>query len=795
MKIEEIVNHTIIICEDSYKKNILTSLAEKHLFLNVKFLRKDEFWQEYFFKTNEKALYYLISHYKMKPALAEMYLDNLKYIDKEEYNDEKLDFLVKLKKELEQNNLLIYNPHFLSYLQSFEKIFVIGYDYLESYEEEIFKKINATIIRENRNNKIKTVYEFKTMNEEITFVVKKISALIDENIDINHIKLVNVSKEYYNNLQRIFKIYNIPLKIPLKNSLYSYQLTQTFINNLDLGIDYAIKKIKHGNHNLVNKIITVCNKYLFTSFDEYIKELIIADLKKITIDNYDEENYVEIKDINDLFLEDDYVFVMNFNSPFIPKIVKDDDYIDGANRLKVNLKEVVNINKEIKENTKRKLQNLPHVIITYKLRDNKTSYYPSSLVEELNLQIEYPKEDILTSYSHLADELTLASLEYNYEIYGTVTDEYLIYKNNLNIPYKKFDNKYKNIDKESLRNYLAHKLSLSYTSLHNFNRCAFRYYIENILNLNKYEETFEAFIGSIFHDVLEKVSIDNATSIEEEVQNYVLKSGKILNAKEKFFLKKMVSDLKFVLNVINEQKKYISLNNELHEKRFVIDKLVQDVQVSFKGFIDKILYEEEKDETVVAIIDYKTGNVSSDLRYLPNNFVLQLPIYLYLVKSANIFVNPKFAGFYLQFILNKNLNKNDKMTFGEAWASNLKLVGFSNKNIELLKKMDSSYENSQLISGLKCKKDGDFVKTAQVLSDDEIEQVISLTEKIIDTSINDIIEAKFSINPKKIGYDKDLGCEFCKFRDICFKTEKDYVILEEVKDLSFLGGDESAKMD
>ena len=39
------------------------------------------------------------------------------------------------------------------------------------------------------------------------------------------------------------------------------------------------------------------------------------------------------------------------------------------------------------------------------------------------------------------------------------------------------------------------------------------------------------------------------------------------------------------------------------------------------------------------------------------------------------------------------------------------------------------------------------------------------------------------INPKKID-NKNIGCEYCEFRDVCFRKENDIVILES--------GDENA---
>ena len=37
---------------------------------------------------------------------------------------------------------------------------------------------------------------------------------------------------------------------------------------------------------------------------------------------------------------------------------------------------------------------------------------------------------------------------------------------------------------------------------------------------------------------------------------------------------------------------------------------------------------------------------------------------------------------------------------------------------------------------------------------------------------------------------KNIACEFCKFKDLCFMKEQDQKYLDKVEDLSFLGGEE-----
>ena len=36
----------------------------------------------------------------------------------------------------------------------------------------------------------------------------------------------------------------------------------------------------------------------------------------------------------------------------------------------------------------------------------------------------------------------------------------------------------------------------------------------------------------------------------------------------------------------------------------------------------------------------------------------------------------------------------------------------------------------------------------------------------------------------------NISCKYCKFNDICFKTNKDLVYLDKVDNLDFLGGDD-----
>lgn len=763
-----IKDNTIIICEENTKISLLKKLTNS--FLNIKFYTKKEFFNEYFFKYDENTLYYLIKKYNYKIDVAKMYLDNLIYIDtNKKYKSNKLNYLVKLKEELNNNNLLIYNDNFLKNIKDYQLV-VLNYPYLDNYEIDIFNKLNAKIINNKLNNNLEKVYVFDNIEEEINYVAKSICKLINNGVDINKIKIMGIDNSYYNDLYRIFKLYNLIVKIPSNNYLISNNIAKIYLNE-------GIESIKNKDKEIVNRIISINNKYVNIDDNDIKKELIIDELKNRKINNFNYKYYIDVVNINDIILDDDYVFFMNFNNNNIPSIIKDDSYITDNIKYEVNLITTYEINKQIKEYEIKKLKSINNLIITSKLNDKDGECFLSSLVNELNMEIKHENDNILDSYSKKYDLIKLCKCLDNYNKYGIISDEYIIYKNNLNINYNTYNNEYTKVDKNDLKEYLHNKLTLSYSSINNYSKCKFRYYLANILKIDKYEDTSEAFIGSVFHDVLEK-SFKDDIDVIKCITDYITNNKIELTLKERFYLNKIIKDIMFVIKVLKIQNNYIGFDKSLYEQNIIIDKS-KDISINFIGFIDKILYKEEDNSNYIAIIDYKTGNTDTSLSYLKYGLNLQLPIYLYLVKNSKIFNNPIFTGFYIQNILDKDIKRDLNKNFYEQYSDNLKLVGYSNSSIHNISLFDSTYENSKLIKNLKIKKDGNFYSSSKVLDNEEINIIINTVQDVIDDSINHILDADFKINPKKIGYDDDIGCKYCKFKDICFKKEKDYVIIKK----------------
>ena len=429
MKIEDIQDKSIIICENSYKKAILKQMNQKHIFLDVKFYPKQKFWQNYLFTYNENTLSYLITKYNFKISIAKMYLNNLYYIENKEYKNPKLQFLANLKNELEEQGLLIYNSYFKNYIQDY-KIIVWNYPYLEKWEEEIFNEINATIINIPYQKKKKFIYEALDCEEEISFVAEKIANLIEKGIDINKIKLLNVTEQYYNVLKRTFNFYHIPVKIPSQNTLYNNVYAQQFLNNLTLDLKESLNVIANTNKDIEDKIIAICNKYVFVDNLEVLKKLLTYEFKNTVINKFNLKNYIDLISINDYIADDEYLFLINFNSDTMPSTIKDEEYLTD-NILEIKRYSTIFKNKKVKEYTLSKLNNINNLVITYKKGDGHKECYISSLANDLDKEIVKINLDIKKSYSLLKSKLEYAKCCYDYDTYGNLSPDLLIYQNYL----------------------------------------------------------------------------------------------------------------------------------------------------------------------------------------------------------------------------------------------------------------------------------------------------------------------------------------------------------------------------
>ena len=781
MNFQEFNNH-IIIAKDATKPRLIKKINNENKLLNIKVIALSELKKKYFFDYDKETIFYVSKKYNVISEIAKIYIENLYFI--KNVSVEKVEFLNNLKNDLIEHKLLKVDLFFKEYLKN-KKIVLYELENVDKFYKNIFeeiKKFNQVIEYKNESDSsIKPLYKALNKDEEIAFVASSIAHLIKEGIDINKIKLANVQSNYIYTIKTIFKAFNIPVELPSERPANGTILVEKFKELYKEDMKSVFTELKSfvkdaKTEELYSNIASIVNEYTWCNSYLDVKDMLIKDVESIILPSITYKNAVRIIDFCDEIIEPvEYVFLINFNQGVLPANKKDEDFLNDEIKTLLGISTSIDTNIYRTKEVQNKIKYTKNLTVSYSTHDLSGELYISNAYDsEL-----FINKDITEDYtsSNLFNKLKLVSAKDDFKKFGTITDELItlstLYEDE---PYCSYDNTFKQINSERLNNYLDNKLSLSYTSMNTYYKCAFRYYLEYILKVDKFEDNFDALIGNIFHKILSECFADNY-DVESNYNALIEDSGYEFNNMEKFFLESLKDELKLIIDTIKEQMEETSLKKSLYEKEININ--LSD-NVTFKGFVDKIIYDEFSDGRIAAIIDYKTGNPTLSLEKNFYGLDMQLPIYMYLIKKSEEFKDTKVGGFYLQKILSNTSNKDKRV-------DSLKLQGYSNSDINILEKVDNSYENSKIIKSMKVTSNG-FSSYTKVLSNEEMDILLDFVDDKIRNAAKNIMDAKFDINPKEIG-GKMEGCKYCKFTSICHRTNKDIVKLKSAKKEDILGGE------
>lgn len=784
MNLEDFNNKILII--NDYAKNTLLKKINK--LLNIKIITLSELKKNYIYDYDYKSVLYVSNKYNCIPSIARKYIENTYYINNE-YKSKKIELLTKIKNDLEENNLLIKNNLYRKFLNN-KDIVLYNLKYVDKYYLNIIEELSSTnniiTYNEEKETSIKKIYRCNNSEEEISFVCSKICELIKSGIDINNIKLTNVKSDYTYIIRKTFKLFNIPINIKSDESIKSTMIVKKFKELYNENISEVMDKISElitNNYekDIYKSILNVVNKYSDSNYMD-VKEILFDDIDNIKIKRDELKNAVNIIDFkSDLISDNDYVFLINFNEGIIPINHKDEDYLNDIEKNNLGIDTSFTLNEKETNEVIETIKTTNNLILTYSEYNQNNKIYVSSAYSSDILEEE--KVNLNFNNSNNYNKLRLLSEKDDNNKYGTLSSDLLTlsahYKDE---PYLTYNNKYKKISNNKLKNYLNKGLTLSYSSMNTFYQCSFRYYLDNILRVNKYEERFDAVLGSIFHEILSECFINDDYDVILNYEKLISESTYPFNESEKFFLENLKNELLLIIDTIKEQLKYISLKQSMYEKEIKID-ISSDVKVTFKGFVDKILYDEFNGEKIVVIIDYKTGNPLLNINNSIYGLDMQLPVYIYLIK--NEIKNVRIGGFYLQKILSNVSNIQKR-------KESLKLQGYSNEDIDILEKVDSSYENSCVIKSLRTTQNG-FYSYSKIINDEQIDTLYNIVESKVKEARDKILNTEFDINPKEMD-DKNIGCKFCKYKDICYMTSRDIVKLKKIDNV-FSEVNDNAKMD
>ncbi|MDE6292238.1 MAG: PD-(D/E)XK nuclease family protein, partial [Bacilli bacterium] len=373
-------------------------------------------------------------------------------------------------------------------------------------------------------------------------VAERIADLISEGGDINKIYIANYSDEYYFSFKRIFKEYNIPFYIKGETTLYTTSIGNFFINNLSNNLDLLLYKIRKQfdvdnnpvNESVYSKLANLVNNYYWCDDILEIKELIIEEMRTCKVPC--KHNKKEIKTTNildNVFDDDEYVFLMGFNLGSVPKLRRDEDYLNDDIKPDI-LDKSYEYNKNIKESLLKALANIKNLTITYKETSAFSSYYPSFLTEYPQFEVSIINDEP-SKYADDINKLNYAEYLDNLIKFNEQNEMLPIYKNTYDIPYNSYDNAFKGIDENTLFETIDNKIKFSYSNIIHYYKCPFMFYISDILHVREFESTLDQFIGSLFHHTLE-ICLESDEDINQVYDNYVKEYKNDLTPKEEFFI-------------------------------------------------------------------------------------------------------------------------------------------------------------------------------------------------------------------------------------------------------------------
>lgn len=779
----------LMITSEKRKNKILREITKSKKIVPLKLMSKEELTENLLGTVKREAMPYLLEKENKKVSILEEKLAVFPYLQKDSYQSEKLTRLWERKKDLEARGWIEKKPLFETFLK--ERKIIVDSDTLDPFYEKILSSKEVEWLKEApAEKKDLEAIVFSDIEEEIGYVGGKIIDRLKEGTPIQKIKILNLSNEYKYPLHRLFTLLHLPVETEEepylsetrigKRTLSLIQEKESFVEVIDT------LKEEFAENRQIESVIQVLNHYAwFEGKIKTIRKLIAYDLERTKVKLSHQKNRIELIRFEEV-QEGDVCFLLGFNKENFPTIYKDEAFLTDKEKQELGLWTSEEKNRIEKEKLKRFLYQTPNLTITLKKKSAFDEWNPSLLIEELGIRLVEKESSYQSSDDY--NEVLLARYLDKLNKYGIIENDLSLLYHSYEIPYMTFDNQFKGISPDLLKDFLNHKLLLSYSSIENFYRCQFRYYLSNILKIDRYQETFATRIGTIFHAVLEKCltkEFDFEKTYEEEIQKYEFKPSELV------LLSKLKEELQFDVSILKKQKNWTSLQDELHEKKFYLPLGKSDgLETTFMGIVDKILYKEEDGKTYLAVIDYKTGTLPDHLNNIPYGIGMQLPIYLYLIDESNQFENPTVIGIFLQKIVNKELPRQKDKEYWSEKEKKLRLVGYAIEEEDLLEKLDETYQDSKMIQSLKKGKNG-FYQYARVLSKEKMKKLEEIVKKNITEADKKIRKGDFSINPKRIGRDL-VGCEFCKYKDICFRKEENIPSYKKYTKLSFLGGEEDA---
>lgn len=758
-------------------------LMLRNKFPNISFslTTKEELIKNYYGSCPNDYFYtFIVDHPELSLVKAKLFFSKLNYpIEEYEYNDleenqvvneirksekKKVLEIYKYRQELIEKGVIKPKKYYVNLLKK-QKIYLFGYLKDDREISKIFSNENVSfeLLDYPYKTQNKEVLYFEHIDQEVEFVMHKIKEIYKEKGEgvLNKIFLYSPSKEYYYPLIKLARDYDIPLEDYQGSNYYNLSCCKEII-------DYYFKNKTIDDYETkseIENIIVEDIKLLVEKFGLFVDSNRFSYIlkhyfthKKLPKIRY-QEQLSSTSRIH--FLDDEYVFVLGFEHGKFPVVRKNDDYFLDETKEAIGLIRSDESNKLERQKIESLIFANKNVFISCKHKSIDGVHHPSTLITAYKLELkQYVHPLTYYSFSYAKKEYARV-IDFDSK-YGTITYDRTKYSVLGDILYRSYNSDFGGSNFYKEFSYIEH----SYSSLEKFAKCPYYYYLDSVLKLQPFKETFATKFGNFAHKVMQYalVNKDFETSYDKAYQEYKWSIKEdILLLQTKKYLENLYS-----LNIehLARMGSY-SLFLELKMKREI------STYASLIGTIDKLII---TDDQYYAIVDYKTGSASFEAKKLQHGFSMQLPIYGLLIDGEPVdkkctFVNRfKFVGAYIQPILPSSALAKSKQLIEDIQKIQM-LCGPSSDEMKRLEAFDKTFRSSKYIRSMSVTQKGSFNSHSQIVSDELWEQYLAIVmDNILDFD-EKIRSNQFDISPVKLD-DEEPYCKRCPYKNICYVTSK-----------------------
>jgi len=747
-----------VICPYFLKKKVLQTSDPTD---RIKFYSSEEVTDILLPTFSSRAIEYVYVNYADRNlSYALTLIKSLKYI-KAEVSDSKSELLLKICRDLKNNDLLEFN-YIDRLILKRRPVKLIGLTSCAGFIDLLRdNNVEFELIPDERYTDTSglKVEKFENTRRQLIQTVNLVGNLLNKGVKYTDIAVVCPSAD----------MDTLSLIGEESNVIFSYKDIDLSLNLL---ADECLEAIgEHREKDLENLLKNTSDKY-----DNKVRSFLTNTIAKLREDKVGDDfffaylkhlvNSEKLRSKSGILLTDSaeeaagfpHVFLLNFDDSY-PAIHKNSDYlIDEVKSRDTYMERSVDLNQKEKTKLLMLLSNAEDLrIFLPETNETTGEIYPSSLIGEEGIRIEAYRFENSSRVTRELDRMDYAIMNADCKDYGVTSSYYLLMESLFKDSYFK----YVPNDKPITCSFDTSHLRFSYSSMSTYAKCPFRYLIENVYRIREYGDNKTILkIGTMCHYYLEKYVHGQKLSFEDTFKS-VEEDYSSFSVQDRFYFKKSYQEVKEFAVYLEEFLDAIGESKKIFTEQEFDYKLKGNYNLH--GFVDLIV----SDPKGFLVVDYKTGKHDLKEDDIINGFDMQLPFYTYVVKS-NLMPNLEpYAMFYITLLQPDSISK-----FYDSFKFNgLKLA--IKDFFEMVKDKDvvKKYMSS---------------KSSNVLEYKEInERMFEKMEEIM----NGILSFEFPVTKKTYvdssGSRKDNQCKYCNFNDVCFidDNSKQVIEIKKIRDI------------